>query len=318
MYHIRFISTDQSKMIANITAIVYINSISDDDSYVQKGSAISRTDDENGFQVYQFTSYLPNQDNSPNTNDDSGDFDIVQPFKEGSVYQISGKFGLLKDELLEIVITTSLQLNIDKDEIPISKPIANFVGRILSNPDTIAQHYTLSLQVKPYLSKDRFTSFSVILIHPENGRLRNAFAKAKKNSVVYSTGILIFQEHKVYCEVLEFQFISVKAENEHSIVVPWKVTKKVKNNQDESIETEQNLSMELPSSSMNKSKDKGKMKMSEISKSLISKNKEDDQFISAESKDDKITESDKYNETSIVRKKHETRSNLAKRQRISK
>ena len=53
-------------------------------------------------------------------------------------------------------------------------------GKTLSSADTIAQHYTLSLQVKLYLSKDVFTSFSVILIHPENGWLRNVFAKAKK------------------------------------------------------------------------------------------------------------------------------------------
>jgi len=137
--------------------------------------------------------------------------------------------------------------------------------------------------------------------------LWNAFAKAKKNSVVYATGILIFQEHQVYCEVLEFQFISVKVENDYNIVVPWKVTKKVKNDQGESIKAEQDLLIELPSSSVNKSKDKGKMKISEISKSLH-----------AESKDDQTAKLDKYNETSIVRKQHETRSNLAKRQTVSK
>ena len=180
-------------------------------------------------------------------------------------------------------------------------------GKTLSSADTIAQHYTLSLQVKPYLSKDGFASFSVILIHPENGWLRNFFAKAKKNSVVYVTGILIFQEHQVYYEVLEFQFISVKVENDYNIVVPWKVTKKVKNDQGESIKAEQDLLIELPSSRVNKSKDKGKMKISEISKSLH-----------AESKDDQTAELDKYNETSIVRKQHETRSNLAKRQTVSK
>ena len=65
--------------------------------------------------------------------------------------------------------------------------------------------------------------------------------------------------------------------------------------------------MELPSSSVNKLKDKDKMKISEISKSLH-----------AESKDDQTAELDKYNETSIVRKQHETRSNLAKRQTVSK
>ena len=52
-------------------------------------------------------------------------------------------------------------------------------------------------------------------------------------------------------------------------MVPWKVTKKVKNDQGESIEAEQDLSMELPFSSVNKSKNKGKMKISEISKSFF-------------------------------------------------
>ena len=134
-------------MITSLIAIVYVYSVSDDGS-IQKGSAISRTD-EDGYQVYKFLTY------QPNPNIISTDYyNAVQPFEEDNVYQISGKFGLLSDGFLEVVITTSLKLEIEKDEIPISKPFANFISKTLGSAEIKAAYYTLPIQVKPYLSKE--------------------------------------------------------------------------------------------------------------------------------------------------------------------
>ena len=82
------------------------------------------------------------------------------------------------------------------------------------NSDTTNSGYynRLPLQVKPYLSKDPFVQFSVTLTHLQNGSLRNTFSKVKKNYTVHTTGILILQDEQPYCEVLKFQFISIKFE----------------------------------------------------------------------------------------------------------
>jgi len=75
-------------MIANILAIVYIISVSDEkyiEKNVQKGIAISRIDTEDGYQIYKFTAYA-------NTDDDSIDLDnnlyeVTQRLQQGRIYQ---------------------------------------------------------------------------------------------------------------------------------------------------------------------------------------------------------------------------------------
>src|SRR5688572_8020448 len=82
----------------------------------------------------------------------------------------------------------------------------------------------LQIQVKPYLSKDQFNPFLVNLTHPPNGRFKNALTKAKKNSTIHTTGLFFFADNQLYCEILEFQFITAsKTETENTVSVPWKV-----------------------------------------------------------------------------------------------
>ena len=110
----------------------------------------------------------------------------------------------LKDNSLNIIIETSTRLQMDED-----------------NASTNAS-YALLMRVKPYLSKDLFQSYTLTLTHPINGRLKKCHHKSKKKFTRSRTGILFFLEKQLYCEVLEFQFISVHADNDVETTVPWK------------------------------------------------------------------------------------------------
>jgi len=95
-------------------------------------------------------------------------------------------------------------LHLDEDYILISKPIAHLIGNTTNNADLTKAGYTLPIQVKPYLLKDQFQPYTIILTHPPNGRLKNGVIKSKKNSLVHVTGILFFLDKQLYCELLEF------------------------------------------------------------------------------------------------------------------
>ncbi|CAG8497179.1 534_t:CDS:2, partial [Paraglomus occultum] len=69
-----------------------------------------------------FCQYLP----ISNTNSDDSDFDdngkALQELKQDCVYHITGKFALMKDDIIEIIITTSKRLKLDTDIASIRKP----------------------------------------------------------------------------------------------------------------------------------------------------------------------------------------------------
>jgi len=194
-------------MIANVTAIVYILSVSEENLnnvVLQKGTAISRIDSDDGFQIY-FT-YVPIRDVSHDSDDTSPDADteIVQPLNEEAVYLISGKFSPNQDSSLNVVVTTSICLPIDKEDIPICQPIVHLLGKTLNNAELSEIGYNLNLQAKPYLSKGYFNPFIIALTHFFNGRFHNALTKAKKNSTIHATGILFSIKNNFYCESMDF------------------------------------------------------------------------------------------------------------------
>ena len=94
--------------------------------------------------------------------------EVAQQLQQGGIYQISGKFTPAKDNSLNFTITTSIQLH-----APISKPIVHLIGNTTSYADITKAGYTLPIQVKPYLSKDQFQPYTIMLTHPTNGRLKN-------------------------------------------------------------------------------------------------------------------------------------------------
>jgi len=89
-------------MIATLTASMYIVSIADEtynNKTVQKGSAISRINAEDAYQLYKFTAYTSENNLIEGDNTSS---EITQQLQENWVYQISGKFTPLKDNFSSI------------------------------------------------------------------------------------------------------------------------------------------------------------------------------------------------------------------------
>ncbi|CAB4433719.1 unnamed protein product [Rhizophagus irregularis] len=177
-------------MIASITTIVYILSVTDEtinNGVLQKGMAISRIDNEDAFQIYKFYNYMTLIINNTDLDSDDGS-EVTSPLKAENVYLITGKFSTTQDGSINVSITTNVQLLIDKEDIPIIKPTVHLLGKTLGYAELTESGYTLQIQVKPYLSKDQFTPFTVNLTHPPNGRFKNALTKARKNSTVHTTG----------------------------------------------------------------------------------------------------------------------------------
>ena len=77
-------------MIANITTIVYILFVTDElinNGTLQKGIAIFRIDDDDGFQIYKYCNYLTSPIDA-----DTDDGSEAIPFEEEKVYLITAKF----------------------------------------------------------------------------------------------------------------------------------------------------------------------------------------------------------------------------------
>ena len=273
-------------MIANITTIMFILSVSDEiinNGTLQKGTAISRTDDSEGIQIYKYYNYLT----SPtNTDSEINDNFEATPFEEENMYLISGKFSIMQDGMINVTIITSVHLPLDKEDIPTMKPTISLLGKTMNYAQLSESGFTLQIQVKPYLSKDQFNSFLVNLTHPPNGRFKNALTKARKNSTVHATGVFFFAENQLFCEILEFQFVSAKVETNSTVTVPWRLkteshVEASSTSPKSAIEqriafVKQNLATQPPSStktSMLNPRNKRKMfttKVSNISKSLLS------------------------------------------------
>lgn len=211
-------------MIANIMTILYVLTVSDEivnNATLQRGTAVSRIDEEEGFQIYRYSNYLTSK---TNTDLDSSESDNIETmsFEEEKMYLITGKFSILSDDSINIIIVSNVHIPLGRDDIPVMKPTVQLLGKILNPVQLTEVGYNLEIQVKPYLSKEQFNPFLVNLTHPSNGRFRNALTKAKKNSTVHVTGLFFIADKKPYCEILEFQFVAGKIETDNSVTVPWK------------------------------------------------------------------------------------------------
>ncbi|CAB4427251.1 unnamed protein product [Rhizophagus irregularis] len=249
-------------MIASITTIVYILSVTDEtinNGVLQKGMAISRIDNEDAFQIYKFYNYMTLINNTDLDSDDGSE--VTSPLKA------------------------------ENEDIPIIKPTVHLLGKTLGYAELTESGYTLQIQVKPYLSKDQFTPFTVNLTHPPNGRFKNALTKARKNSTVHTTGVFFFAKDQLYCEILEFQFVSAKIESDNSIVVPWKSKSDSHNEGSSKSVIEQRISLiqqnstTQPPSSITPTKNKRKTnmtKIADISRSLLLQNQQSDEIHDSE------------------------------------
>ena len=81
------------------------------------------------------------------TNSDDSDFDdngeALQELKQDYVYHITGKFALVDDDIIDIVITTSKCLKLEADAISVGQPLVHLLGRIVQLPSINETGYTL-------------------------------------------------------------------------------------------------------------------------------------------------------------------------------
>ena len=209
-------------MIANIMTILYVLTVSDEilnNGTLQRGTAISRIDEEDGFQIYKYSNYLTSANN---IDSDSSDSIETTSLKEEKMYLITGKFSVLPDNSINVIIISNVHVPLSRDDIPVIKPTVQLLGKTMDHAQLTEAGYNLEIQVKPYLSKDQFNPFLINLTHPASGRFKNALVKAKKNSTIHTTGLFFLADKQLYCEILEFQFVAAKIERDNTISVPWK------------------------------------------------------------------------------------------------
>jgi hypothetical protein len=211
-------------MIANIMTIFYVLTVSNEivnNGTLQKGTAVSRIDEEDGFQLYKYSNYLTSVNNA---DPDSSASDSIETtsFEEENMYLMTGKFSIIPDGSINVIIISNVHIPLGRDDIPVMKPTVQLLGKTMNLAQLTEAGYDLEIQVKPYLSKEQFNPFLINLTHPPNGRFKNALIKAKKNSTIHATGLLFLADKQPYCEILEFQFVAGKTETNNTISVPWK------------------------------------------------------------------------------------------------
>ncbi|CAG8678986.1 uncharacterized protein OCT59_002084 [Rhizophagus irregularis] len=322
-------------MIANIMTILHVITVFDEsisNGTLQKGTAISRIDEEDGFQIFKYSNYLTST--SDTDSDPSNGMEII-PFQEEKIYLITGKFFVSQDGSINVTIISNVHVPLGKDDIPVMKPTVHLLGKTMNYAQLTEAGYNLEIQVKPYLSKDQFNSFSVNLTHPVNGRFKNALMKAKKNSTIHVTGIFFFADKKLFCEILEFQFIAAKFETDNTISVPWKSkidsspasSSKTKSSIEKRIDLiRENLEKTPPTPPLTNTLKQNRnrreaftTKISDISRSLLSKDQQIERDTDQEAND--IVEIDDDDNESVVEennKKYDTSMDIPSKTRKSK
>jgi len=140
----------------------------------------------------------------------------IHKFDQDSVYFVTEKFTMLNNGLLELVVSSCKCLPIDK---PVCKPIVYLLGRVKDACKVTDSGYYMTMEVKPYLTADQRCSINTSFRRPS----KNTFTAAKKLSTIQCTAELFVIENKLYCNVIEMQFINPKSE---SSSVPWSLTNK--------------------------------------------------------------------------------------------
>jgi hypothetical protein len=211
-------------MIATLSVILFIESETSEitgNKILQKGDAISKTSAEN-YQIYRYTLFTPVcQADSP-TDQKTNDDENIQPFELHAVYLVYGKFASCRDGSLDVSVTSHIRLEISPDDLPVCMPFVHLLGRTQNIPIKTDVGYQVDLQVKPYLNKEQCGTFTISLVHPPDGRFKNALEQTRKFSLVHTMGTLMFHKNKLFCDILEYQFVSTKRDDSSNIIIPWK------------------------------------------------------------------------------------------------
>src|SRR5271170_1695944 len=116
-------------MIATITTILYVLSVSEESinsGTLQKGTAISRINEDDGFQIYKYYNYLTSL-----SNDDldlNNNFEM-KPLEEENMYLILGKFSVIQDCSINVTIITNMHISLDKDDISTMKSTVHLLEK---------------------------------------------------------------------------------------------------------------------------------------------------------------------------------------------
>ena len=199
-------------MIANLSTILYIMSVSEQvlsNKILQKGTAACKINSAGDILNIQFTLWLPN---SHKESEESEEDCHVQKIQPDTVFFLTGKFAMLPNGSLELVVSSCKNLQIEKDKMPICKPIVYLLGKVKESCNTTDLGYYITIEVKPYLSSELCGPKDIVLTHPIEGRLKNTFTAAKKLSIIQCTGELFILDGKQYCDVIELQFINTRSE----------------------------------------------------------------------------------------------------------
>jgi hypothetical protein len=211
-------------MIATLSTVAFIVSESLEitaNTILQKGDAISRTGPHT-HQLYHYTLFASTSQTDSSSNRNTTNEENPQPFEHHAVYILHGKFAPRTDDSLDIVVTSHRRLEISPDDMPISMPFVHLLGRTENTPIKSKAGYQVGLQVKPYLSKQQCGTVTITLVHPPDGRFKNALEKTRNFSLVHAMGTLLFHKNKPFCDILEYQFVSTKTDDTLSTTIPWK------------------------------------------------------------------------------------------------
>jgi len=218
-------------MIATLNAFIFVLSEKHEiisSKIPQKGQAVSKINT-NDHQMYNYTIFVPlpsSDNNESKETEDEDENEVLETFQTGSVYHVDGKFTPNSDGSLDLIITSNRPLKLDSKEIPATRPFVHLLGHIEHVPIKTQDNYQVAIQVKPYINKEQNDTFSVILVHPTNGRFKNTFEKTRKFSLIHAIGVLIIYEKTLYCQISEYQFVRTKTDecSNNNISVPWKTT----------------------------------------------------------------------------------------------
>ena len=116
-------------MIANLSTILYIMSVSEQvlsNKILQKGTAACKINSAGDILNIQFTLWLPNSHKESEENEEDCHVQKIQP---DTVCFLTGKFAMLPNGSLELVVSSCKNLQIEKDKITICKPLFIYWGR---------------------------------------------------------------------------------------------------------------------------------------------------------------------------------------------
>jgi len=144
---------------------------------LQQGTAAYKINSAGDILNIQFTLRLPN---SHKKSEESEEDCHVQKIQPDTVFFLTGKFAMLPNGSLELVVSSCKNLQIEKDKMPICKPIVYLLGKVKESCNTTDLGYYITIEVKPYLSSELCGPKDIVLTHPIEGRLKNTFTAAKK------------------------------------------------------------------------------------------------------------------------------------------